>query len=109
MSFRADVLAIVLLFIDPLARVIELLVEFLQFLGGQFPVGLHTRSVLFDLCFPSLEPSGLLGGELAAVDPLVDPLLLILHALLDPGIIRSIRLGLSQRQYPRTEEWPFLR
>jgi hypothetical protein len=80
-------LAIVLLLVDALACLIEFLVESLALFGGQLPIGLHPRLILPDLCFPRLELSGLFGCERAAIDALLYPALLVLHTLLDDGVV----------------------
>lgn len=78
--------------VDLFAVLIELLVELLLFgLGQVTAVGLYVRPLLsFDRGVVLAQLLGLLLRELAALEPLIDALVLVLDALIDlcsPGMI----------------------
>ena len=69
-----------------------------------FAVGLHALLRLLDLRLLGLEPARFLRRQRAARDTLVDALFLVLHALLDAGIVGAVSLGLAVRPLPRNKK-----
>jgi hypothetical protein len=78
--------------INPFAGIVLHVVEFLSFLWSQISVSLHLLFGLFDLGLIGFQPSRLAGRKSAANNALVDPSLLILHSLMDPGVIYASRI-----------------
>jgi hypothetical protein len=96
-----DRLTVVLLPVNITAGLILHLVKPLSFRGRQVSIGLHSFFGLFDAGLFSLEPPGFPRGQSTAFNALFDPPLLILHSLLDSGVVR---LRESTSCAPETDE-----
>ena len=72
-----------------------MLLSFWRSFGGELAVGLHPLLRLLDLRLLGLEPAGLFGVRAPLVDTLVDPLLLVLHPLLDARVVGAVVRGLG--------------
>ena len=70
-------------------------------------VRFHALFGLLDLRLFGLEFAGFLGGQGAALNALVDPLLLILYPFLDPGVVSPGSLDLCESRPRRnTQQHP---